>query len=247
MRSAGERVWALSGAGAVVLFVLGLLFGDLLASSRYPPVNASAVVVRRYFVHSAGQVRALSFLHALSALALAAFVAYLAVRIRRLGDAWRWASVLALAGGVPAAAFLLVSAISYRILAEPSVASDGPLAHGLVVLSYLSGGTPGLIMIAGPLGCGAVLAFRRVLLPRWSGWLALAGAITSIGSVTWVLGPLDNRSALYAIVLLAAICGFGWVLVASVWLADGRSRSSLSPRRTRQGRTTGASRSPSSE
>ena len=68
-----ERLWAASGAMAVVLFACGLLFGDLLGSSNYPPLNATLQRLRDYFLHNAPEVRALSFFHALSALALLSF------------------------------------------------------------------------------------------------------------------------------------------------------------------------------
>jgi hypothetical protein len=44
-----QRIWAASGALAVLLFVCGLVFGDLLGSSNYPPLNASYRRVSSYF------------------------------------------------------------------------------------------------------------------------------------------------------------------------------------------------------
>jgi hypothetical protein len=36
-----EAVWAVSGTVTVALFASGLLFGDLLATTRFPALNAT--------------------------------------------------------------------------------------------------------------------------------------------------------------------------------------------------------------
>ena len=127
----------LTGALAVVLFGCGLLFGDLLGSSNYPPLNASYARLSSYFLRNGSEVRALGFFHFLSALALLCFAGYL---YRWLSDATegRAVAALAFAGGATAAAFLLLSALIYRALAEPSVVRSLALVHALIVISYLA-------------------------------------------------------------------------------------------------------------
>jgi hypothetical protein len=132
-----EAVWAVSGALTVALFASGLLFGDLLATTNFPALNATPPQLREYFLRNVSEVRALSFFHLLAAAALAAFASYLYATLRAAGAR---VAALALAGGVIGAAFLALSALCYRALAERSVASDPALAHALVVLSYLAGG-----------------------------------------------------------------------------------------------------------
>ena len=66
-----EAVWAASGAFAVVLFACGLLFGDLLATTNFPALNAAPSQLREYFLRNGSDVRALSFFHLLAAAALA--------------------------------------------------------------------------------------------------------------------------------------------------------------------------------
>jgi hypothetical protein len=223
-----ERLWAASGATAVVLFACGLLFGDVLGSSNYPPLNAAAQRVRDYFTRNGPEVRALSFFHTLSALALLCFGVYLHRRIRAV----RPTGVLAagaLAGGITAAGFLLLSALLYRTLAEPAVRNDPALLHALVVMSYLAGGPAIAIPLALPIGAGTTLALRGVLLPRWIGWLGCAAATLCVISAGAFLGPMNNSSALYAVLLLAAITGFLWTFAASIALAtrspSGHERS----------------------
>jgi hypothetical protein len=204
--------WALSGAGSVVLFGLGLIFGDLVGTTNFPPLDATAAALRSYFLQNQSDVRALAFFHLLAALALLAFAAYLYDELRS-SSAGR--AALALAGGGAAAVFLLLSALCYRVLAEPAVARDPALAHGLVVTSYLAGGPA----ITVPLALAAIAVVTERLVPGWSRWLALAAAIVGLACATTILGPTDNRSATYGILLLGAALMFAWLLVTSLLLA----------------------------
>ena len=212
-----ERLWALSGALFVVLFFVGLLFGDVLATRPFPPINASPVVVQSYFLQNATEVQALSFFHVLSAIALLCFVAYLAARVRRVASNGRELADIALAGGVTAAAFFLLSAVCYRMLAEPTVATDPALAHALLVLSYLAGGPLISVPLALPIGISAFGTVRQqISLPRWTGWLGLAAMVTALGSASYLLGPANNGSALYGLLLLGGVLSLLWVFIASV-------------------------------
>lgn len=215
-----RRTWAASGALALVLFFCGLLFADLLGSSNYPPLNASYARVRSYFLSNASEVRALAFFHVLAALALMSFAAYLHGWLEQETDAGSVRTApLALVGGATAGAFLLLSALVYRALAEPSVLHDAPLTHALVVLSYLAGGPAIAVPLTLPIVAGAVVSFRGGGLPRWTGWLGVAAAAVSLASAATLLGPMNNSSALYGVLLLAAILGFAWIFVVSVLLA----------------------------
>ncbi len=150
----------------VALFACGLIFGDLLGSKNYPPLDASSEAVRRYFVDNVTEVRALSFFHTLAAFALLSFAAYLHTVLRREEDKRSGLPVLGLAGGVAAAVFLLVSAIFYRVLSEPTVAQDAALAHALLVASYLTGGPAITVTLALLIGAAIPTAMSGSLLPR---------------------------------------------------------------------------------
>lgn len=54
------------------------------------------------------------------------------------------------------------------------------------------------------------------------GWLPRVLAASGASAVV-LLGPADNRSAAYGILLLGAVLGFGWVVVASVLLTGKRA------------------------
>lgn len=87
---------------------------------------------------------------------------------------------LAFAGGVAAAAFLLLSAVSCRVLSEPVVAQDAALAHAMLVASSLAGGpaiSPGV-----PHRRRRPDPLNGSPLPRWIGRLGNAAVAMSVAS-----------------------------------------------------------------
>jgi hypothetical protein len=227
--SAWQRLWAASGVLTVVLFACGLLFGDLLGTSNFPPLDATGSHVRAYFLQNAPEVRALSFFHVLSAIALVAFAAYVHAWLSDESRVPAGLAALALAGGAVAAAFLLLSALFYRTLAEPTVARDAPLAHALVVLSYLAGGPAIGVPLVPMVGVVAAATLRERILARWTGWLGVVTALCGAAGASTFLGPTNNRSATYAVLLLGAVLMFAWLVVTSIALvarqAAGGSRA----------------------
>ena len=210
-----DAAWAATGALTVVLFGCGLLFGDLLGTTKYPALNASSSELRQYFMRNVSEVRALSLFHFLAAAALAAFASYLYATVRAAGVRL---AALALAGGIIGAAFLALSALSYRVLAERSVAADPALAHGLVVLSYLAGGPAIGVPLALTAGAFAAAIRREQMLPVWLWWLSVVAAVLGVGTVTTLLGPTSNSSAAYGVLLVGAVALFAWLVASSVVL-----------------------------
>jgi hypothetical protein len=202
----------------VLLFACGLLFGDVLGTTNFPALDATASDVRAYFLENASEVRALSFFHVLSAIALVAFAAYIHAYLRRESGAPSGLAAFALAGGAIAAAFLLLSALCYRTLAEPTVARDAPLAHALVVLSYLAGGPAIAVPLVPMVGVVAAAALREQLLARWTGWLGVVTAVCGAACASTLLGPMNNHSATYGILLLGALLMFTWLVITSIAL-----------------------------
>jgi hypothetical protein len=195
-----EAAWAVSGALTVALFASGLLFGDLIATTNFPALNATPPQLREYFLRNVSEVRALSFFHLLAATALAAFASYLYATLRAAGAR---VAALALAGGVMGAAFLALSALCYRALAERSVASDPALAHALVALA-----------------AGAFAAAIRGdrTFPGWLWWLSIVAVVLGAASAIAMLGPTDNSSFVYGVLLLAAVVLFAWLVASSLVL-----------------------------
>jgi len=128
-------------------------------------------------------------------------------------------SAATLAGGAGAAFFLLLSALLYWALAEPAVASDAGAARAIFVLSYLAGGIAITLPLALMIGSATTLALQSELLPRWIGWLGAPATGVSLSSASMLLGPTNNRSAFYGILLIAAVLGFAWLFTTSLWLA----------------------------
>ncbi len=210
-----ESAWAATGALTVVLFGCGLLFGDLLGTTNYPALNASSSQVYEYFVRNVSDARALSLFHLLASATLVAFSTYLYARLRSAGVRL---AALALAGGVTSAAFLALSALCYRVLAERSVAADPALAHGLLVLSYLAGGPAIGLPLALTAGAFAAAIRRERTLPVWLWWLSTVAAVLGVATVTTLLGPTNNSSAAYGVLLLGAVALFVWLVASSVVL-----------------------------
>jgi uncharacterized membrane protein YhaH (DUF805 family) len=210
-----EAAWAATGALAVVLFGCGLLFGDLLGTTHYPALNASSFQLRQYFTRNVSEVRALSFFHLLAAVALAAFASYL-YSTQRAGGV-RLAA-LTLTGGIIGATFLALSALSYRVLAERSVAGDPALTHGLLVFSYLAGGPAVAVPLALTAGVSATVMRHDRTLPVWLWWLSTAAAVLGVATATTLLGPSNNSSAAYGVLLLGAVALFAWLAASSVVL-----------------------------
>jgi hypothetical protein len=217
-----EAAWAATGALAVVLFGCGLLFGDLLGTTHYPALNASSLQLRQYFTRDVSEVRALSFFHLLAAVALAAFASYLYSTLRAAGVRL---AALALTGGIMGATFLALSALSYRVLAERSVAGDPALAHGLLVLSYLAGGPAIGVPLALTAGEFAAVVRRERTHPAWLWWLSTAAAVLGVATVTTLLGPTNNSSAAYGVLLLGAVALFAWLAASSVVLVGRALRA----------------------
>jgi hypothetical protein len=117
-----------------------------------------------------------------------------------------------------AAAFLLLSALCYRTLAEPTVARDAPLSHALIVLSYLAGGPAIAVPLVPMVGVVAAATLREQILARWTGWLGVVTALCGAACASTLLGPTNNHSAAYGILLLGAVLMFSWLVVTSISL-----------------------------
>ncbi len=66
----------------------------------------------------------------------------------------------------------------------------------------------------------ADIAFRTGALPRWSGWLAVAGALANAGAVLGALsltGPLNSGNGLVGGITAPLGAFVAWILAVSVW------------------------------
>ena len=67
-------------------------------------------------------------------------------------------------------------------------------------------------------GVVAAATLREQILARWTGWLGIVTAVFGAASSSTLLGPTNNHSATYGILLLGALLMFGWLVVTSISL-----------------------------
>jgi hypothetical protein len=209
-------LWPLTGLGFVVAAGSGIVFSMVLPREPYPspfgPPLGPQTDIARFFIEARPLVELMSFMYSVAGIFLICFVAYVAARAReaRAGAA----GSLAMAGGLLAAGFWLLTAMLLWVLARPWTPEQPNLVRAFHDLTYLTGGpahvlTLGLFAAASapglPGGDGAAGALR---------WVGVAGAAVSLVSV---LGLLFDPATLLLPV------GRGLVLVwiggVSVWLA----------------------------
>ena len=92
------------------------------------------------------------------------------------------------------------------------------LAHALLVLSYLAGGPAIAVPLVPLVGVVAAATLREQILARWTGWLGVVTALCGAACASTFLGPTNNRSATYGILLLGAVLMFAWLVVTSISL-----------------------------
>jgi hypothetical protein len=206
-----RRAGAWSGAAAVALFALGLLFADVIASPSYPAIDASGVAARSWFADNAADARWLGFWHGLAALALIVFVSRLHGHTR--GPRRPIVRTTGLAGGFIAASFLLLSAFLYVLGADPIVKNPS-VFRAVLLLSWLCGG-PGVLV---PLGVMIASTTGDRDLPRWLRRAGLFAAVLGVASLSVVLVAPSDTSVLFGVLLAAAITGLAWMLTASIVL-----------------------------
>jgi sugar phosphate permease len=116
------------------------------------------------------------------------------------------------------------TALCYRTLAEPTVARDAPLAHALVVLAYLAGGPAVAVPLVPMIGVVAGTTLRGQIVARWTGWLGVIASLCGAASASTFLGPTNNHSATYGILLLSAVLMCAWLVVTSIALVARTTR-----------------------
>jgi drug/metabolite transporter (DMT)-like permease len=75
----------------------------------------------------------------------------------------------------------------------------------------------------------AAAALREQILARWIGWLGVVTAVCGAACASTFLGPTNNRSAAYAVLLLGAVLMFAWLVITSIALITRAPDESLSP------------------
>ena len=188
----------------------------LSAAVPHPSASAEAVLAYDRAHHTALQVA--GFLITGASVPLAIWTATVYRRLRTLGVTAPGA-VIALAGGLLAAAFLSLSGLISWTSSQVSAAAGPGLARALADLSFATGGAGFVVPFALLLAGISVPALILRLTPRPWAWLGLAVAVAAVlstftlltatldvllpierfGGLVWLIGtsvllPLDRRA-----------------------------------------------------
>jgi hypothetical protein len=203
-----------------------LLLANVFATAFYPspfgpPFGPQSDVLAYFSANriQVRQVRAMSFVFALAALALLIFVAYSAELFadtpvaRRAGLAG-----LALGAGALSAGFWLLTALLLWALSQPEATEESGLLRTLHDLVYVSGGPAHILTLGVFLGAIAAAQWRMSQLPRWIIWTGAAAALLSMLAAFALLW--EPASFLLPLGRGLSMC---WILVVSVALLLARS------------------------
>jgi hypothetical protein len=213
-----ERLATAGGALFAACFAAGLLYADVLASPAFyevwPEGLDSFPQVEAYLSANRGELRALSFFHALAAIALLPFAAALASLSRdRQPVAHGLLARAALAGSGVAATMLLLSASAFWTLTEPTLAGDASLARTLLLLAYLTGGPVFAAPLALTIAATSLLGTRDETLPAWITRPGLATAAIALLPLATLLGSARARSL--ELTVPAMLLAVTWIFATS--------------------------------
>jgi hypothetical protein len=153
----------------------------------FPALNAPVSEVIAYFSAQSFRVLLCAFLQTGAAIPFGIFVASAVSRLRFLGLTAAGVNI-AFFGGMMAAMNEFWSGAVIAVMAQPLVAREAPLVHGLHYLSVALGG-PGFTMPFGLLMAG-VAGFMK-LLPKWVVTLGLL--LAAVGELSWLSILLPNQ------------------------------------------------------
>jgi hypothetical protein len=217
-----ERAATIAGALFVACFTAGIVFADLVASPAFyevwPEGLDSFAQLDVYVAENRDELRALSFFHALAAIALLVFgtaIDSLSRDRHRLGH--EPPTPAGLAGSVVAATMLLLSATAFWTVTEPTLAGDNSLARALLLLAYVTGGPAFVAPLALPIAATSLLARREQTLPAWITLPGLATAAIALLPLATLLGPARARTL--ELTVPAMLLALTWVVATSSTLA----------------------------
>lgn len=199
MRWGWERLAALAGIVAVVLWIVGVAIQESISSEE----QETAAGMLSYFQDESDAILASGFVFQLGALFFLVFLSALRSRLWALEGGTGMLSTLAFASGVAVAIFLLAlpAAEMSGALNEDEIGPETAQALGSMDDVFFLGAELSAAVLLFATG---LLAVRRRALPVWLGWASFVIAL-------WLLIPPIGWAGLLLGVPL-------WVLVTSVLL-----------------------------
>jgi hypothetical protein len=202
--------------GYAALTAVGLTLGAAGPRPTTAPAELAA-----YLATHATTATVLATAVCAAAIPLAVFSAVAHQRMRRLGAAVPGPTI-ALAGGLLAAAALLVSGLAAWTAAASAPLGDAALLRALTTLSFAAGG-PGFVAPFALLLAGlAVPSLLLGLLPRPLAWAGLVVAGLAMLGLLSLLTP-----ALYVLLPVGRFGGLLWLLTAAALLPRERARGAV--------------------
>lgn len=196
----------------VVLFLAGLVGATISAGTTFPSPFDDPGRIISYFAQHSTAVLLTAFFQFAAAVPLMLLTATVYARLRHFGVAVAGA-VIALAGGLGASLFLMLSGMFTWVLAGPAALGDPSVVRAIQDLSFLTGG-PAHVVFFGLFmaGVSEVALFTRML-PRW---------VAILGVVLAVIAELSTLSlvvpALAVLLPLARFPGFVWLIAVAALL-----------------------------
>lgn len=202
-----HRWSALAGAG---FFALVMGFASL--TSGMPTATDPPQEVVTYLVDEAERLQAAAALYGLAMPLALCFVAGLVGDLRAANGGRVGAAVVALSGGVLAAASSVVAALVLGTAANRADDLGADVAAALWTMFLLGFGATllGLLLV---IGATAVTSVRSRLLPRW---LTVASALLAVASVVGATTIGYDAAGLQVVAGLAIVLDSVWILVVSV-------------------------------
>lgn len=195
-----------------------------LASVVLPPAIAggswygSDASLQDFFAHQHTAVRTLALCTLASAAPLAIFTAVASSRLRTLGYDVP-GRLIALVGGVVAAAMLCVSAGTSLALLQPHAAGDLAVVRAVYGLGFAAGG-PAFVLFSGLLLAGvSVPALLGRLTPGWIAWFGLA--IAALSELAVLVTAFDQLTFLLPV---GRFGGLAWMIAIAAALPVRRPR-----------------------
>jgi hypothetical protein len=178
------RCWStLSGVLFVAFFLAGDVLRSILAAMPLPLPTAPATDVMQYYTTSWPAALAVGIVQILSAGALFVFAGCVADVVQQVSSTARPTQVVTRVAGMPAAAFLLVSALLSLALIPVTVGSDLALVGALRTANFLTGGTLHVAPLGLFVGAASLAACKAGSLPRWIIWWGIVQAVVAILSL----------------------------------------------------------------
>ncbi len=206
-----------------VLAYGALMVAAVIVSRNVPRLSAPAVTVLAYDRAHHAELLAAGFLAFAASVPLAVWTAAAYRRLRTLGITAPGA-VIALAGGLLAAASLSLSGLVTWTSAQAAAAADPGLAKALADLTFAAG-SAGFVAPLGLLLAGVAVPSLIVrLVPRPVAWAGLVvAAAAALSAFTLLTSALDFTLP------AGRFLGLAWLIGMSVALPQQRRRATTAP------------------